>query len=502
VILYKNDQSLPLKVITTVKGKKEYRRNCTFIQEKYYLKEEDAFLVNNKWYRKDSGKIEFDHEVKAWVLKSEVKLFNGIIDITSSGSPVMGHFSANPYKNVDCWYDGNTVKAQNSDFLKKHGYFEDIGFCKWYPRTKVTDQQYQKMISIRNEVDHHRKGYNIEDNKVEYEQKKLAYKEFPTEITKEVRRYARFLGDITYGFEIEADQGNLDEPTQNKCGTVICRDGSIHGPEICLVPMSGAKGVQTLVNLAQELQKRVTIDMSCSVHIHVGNVPVDRKSLVVYYVLFYKIQDELFKMFPYYKTDCRGLKKKNYCHKLKKMSIHPLVDCSKEGYESYIDEVYVKLFTFLSCGTPPSEDTNRGHLQHPIRDKWSRDSRYFGLNLINTIFHPSKTVEFRLFTPSLSAYKYTMWLYFVNSFIKYAEHNAEAILTAKKKISILDVFSYYQSAFPGNEDAIFLTRYLCEFYESQCKRFAADKAKEDYISEHDIRLDSKFEFKVDGRALF
>lgn len=141
--------------------------------------------------------------------------------------------------------------------------------------------------------------------------------------------------------------------------------------------MSGAKGLQNITDVATLVTERCEVDINCSLHYHFGNIPKDRLYLIALYTLAYKIQDEVFEMFPYYKTDPRGIKKKNYCQKLKQMSIYPLKDSSKEGYEQYVEEIYVRIFTFLSDGHPPSEFANKKLHKHPIRNKWERHSRYF-----------------------------------------------------------------------------------------------------------------------------
>ena len=502
MILYSKDPELSLKVITTVQGKKEYRRNCKFINNKFYLMNEDCFLVDNQWYRKESGKIEYDNEIKTWVLKSKVYLADGIIGF-KNGALVRGFFSLNPYTNCKVGTpDLGTMLCQNSDFLLENGYFEDLGTCKWWLKKSVTPEQFKKMTTIRNEVNHHVKGYNIEDNAKEFEEKKQNYAQYPTKISKEVRKYAKFLGNLTFGFEVETDQGNMPDSIQNKNGIVICRDGSIHSAEYVSVPLQGPKGLQTIINFAGELSKRTTINMECSLHYHIGSIPTDRLHLITLYVLGYKVQDDVFKMFPYYKTDHRGVKKKNYCQKLKKMQIHSLKDFSKEGYKSYIDEVYVRLFTFLSDGHPPSSGNNTKIQSHPIRNKFDRPSRYYWNNLQNMIFSARRTTEYRIHTPTTNPVKMTVWLFMCVALTKYAELNSQEILAETKKISFEDVLNYYRDAFPGDKDAEFLSEYLISYYQSQSAVFAADLEKNDKLSSHDIDSDKDFTFSYQNKTLF
>jgi len=500
--LYKDDSRLGLKVITTINGEKEYRRNCKLINEKYYRMNDDCFLVDGLWYRKESGKIEFDHEKVQWVVKAGSQLTQGIVGFDANG-PVRGSFTQNVYTNCKVSHpDMGTVNCINSDILKNAGYFEDIATCKWYDRKRVDGNTFKRMTTIRNEVNHHNKGYNIEDNTAEFERKKTSYAEWSPKIPMNIRKYAKLLGDLTFGAEVETSEGNLPDTTQYKNGIVICRDGSIASAEYVTVPMTGPKGVQNIVDVAKELTERTNIDMGCSLHYHFGNIPLDRLHLITLYVLGYKIQDDIFKMFPYYKTDHRGVKKKNYCQKLKKMQIHPLKDFTKKGYEEYVGEVYTRIFTFLSDGHPPGPENSKRLQQHPIAQKFNRPSRYYWLNLQNMIFSERGTAEYRLHTATTNSVKMIAWLFICAAITKFAEANVERILSEPGKIPIEDIFNYYRDTYKGDKNAEFLSAYLNAYYNSRCKVFAKDLEKDDKISEHDIKGDKKFTFSYEGFTLF
>jgi hypothetical protein len=503
MISYKDDPKLKLQVVTTVTGDKEYRRNCKNIGQKYYVIDKDCFLVEGKWYRVESGKIEFDHEKKVWHLKTKNNLSKGVVGIGPLGAFVYGQFTPNIYNNCKV-YDrltGNNVLAINSEVLQTNGYFEDIATNIWYYSKEMTSNQIKKMQSIRNEVNFQNKAYNIEDNAVEFDQKKESYANFPTVISKEARAYGKLLGDTTFGAEIETSEGNLPNSAQYRMGLVGCRDGSINSAEWVTVPMAGAKGVQNLVDVSEVVSARCNIDINCSLHYHFGNIPKSREYLVALYTLAYKMQDDVFKMFPYFKTDHRGIKKKNYCQKLKKMSIYVCKDLSKEGYDTYINEMYVRIFTFLSDGTPPGENANRKRQQHPIQNKWDRKSRYFWLNLQNMIFSERETAEFRLHTATTNKVKMISWLFMCNAIVKYAEANLKEIITNPDKISFTKVLKYYESHFPDNKIAKYLSDYLISYYESRCVVFAKDFERSDFLSEHDIKSDKKFDFVYDGLKL-
>lgn len=503
MIRYSDDPKLGLKVITTITGQKEYRRNCKFIQEKFYVMNEDCFFVEEQWYRKESGKIEFDHEKGEWVLKANTQLIKGVVGFETSGAPIWGFFSANLYNNckMHSRENGGITTVLNEALLEANGYFEDVATCKWYSRAEV-GSSYKKMTTIRNEVSFLNKGYNIEDNAAEFDQKKDMYRDYPTVISKDVRAYAKYLGNTTFGAEIETFMGNIPDSIQYRTGLVACRDGSISSAEWVTVPMAGAKGLQNVCNVADATTNRCEIDINCSLHYHFGNIPKERLYLIALYMLAYKIQDDVFKMFPFYKTDHRGIKKKNYCQKLKKMQIHPLKDFSKEGYNAYVEEVYLKIFQFLGDGHVPNEHANRKRQQHPIHNKWDRKSRYYWLNLQNMIFSERETAEFRLHTATTNKVKMTAWLFICNAIIKFAEHNVERIISEDGKIPFEEVLNFYATHHSNDKNAVFLSEYLNAYYVSRCKVFAKDLEKKDKLSEHDIRNDKKFSFEYQGITLF
>lgn len=500
MILYEANPKLKQTVVTTVMGDKEYRRNCKYIKGKYYRVDRDCFEVQSKFYRKDSGLIVFDSAKSKWELKTNPNLVKGVVSF-EKGSPVIGYFTANLYDNckmVD--HSAGTIPCINTELLLKNGYFEDVANGIYYNRKEVGERSYQKMITIRNEHNFTNKGYNIEENGSEFEQKKIAFRDYSAKPTKENIGYGKLLGTTTYGMEIETSAGNIPEHIQNRHGLVACRDGSIQSAEWVTVPMAGAKGVQSIVTLSKEMIKRCDIDINCSYHIHLGNISVDKLALTTLYILAYKIQDEIFKMFPYYKTDPRGIKRKNYCQKLKKMCIHPLVDFSKAGYNQYVDEVYERIFTFLSDGTPPDQ-WRRSSRQHPIAQKWNRHSRYYWLNLQNMIFSERETAEFRLHTATTNSAKMINWLFICNAIVRYAENNVQKILS-DSKIKLSDVLDYYADHFKGNESAEFLSEYLKAYYKERCKVFKKDMESGDKVSNHDITNDKDFKFSYKGVALF
>lgn len=500
MILYKDNPNLSLRVVDTFTGEKEYRKNCRHIKGTYYIKNKDVFEINSIWYKKDSPKIVYDYEVEKYVLVRNGKIIGGVVGVDRE-QLVFGNFSSNLYNNVQLHDVHGGHRVINSTLLLENGYFEDKGSNLWIKRNQVSESSFRELTKIRNEKSYSRKGYNIEDNVDEFLQKKASYESYKTNLSKDVRQYARLIGDCTFGIESEVAQGSIADNLQYRMGLVACRDGSLtesgngyRSAEWVSVPMSGAKGLQNIVNIGNELKRSCNIDLNCSYHIHIGNIRTDRAFIVALYMLSYNIQNEVLRMFPYYKTDYRDIKKKNYCQKLKKLGIHPLVDFSKDSYSEFINSTYSKIFTFLSEGRLPTQECNRKQKKHPIAQKWSREtSRYFWINLQGMLFSERLTVEHRLHESTTSSQKMVNWFFMSVAIIRYTETHIKDILLGKK-VSFVDVLNYYKNVFFKNERAIFLSEYLISYYNSRCLYFEKDLKNGDKVSQKWLDDDKNYEF--------
>ncbi len=306
MVYYKENQNLTqLKTVQTIRGDIEYRRNTKYIKEKYHTINRDCFQFNNNWYTIESGNVVFDHELKAYSLKKyNGLLVRGIVE-NEKGELELGYFTTNPYNNVLCnSNEFGRLMAINSEILEKNGWFEDGGNNHWYSAKELTPSSVLTRKKIRNERGFTDRGYNIEDNKDDYRLKTKLYNEYPTHISPKAKEMSKYLGDLTFGVEIELSRGNIPDSLKNRFGTVVCRDGSLNGgAELVTIPMSGAKGLQTIVDLANSLKYRSDISLDCSFHIHFGNLKEDKLLIISLYRLARNLQGELFSMFPYYKTE-------------------------------------------------------------------------------------------------------------------------------------------------------------------------------------------------------
>ncbi len=501
LIFFQDNPNLLKKTITTFTGETEYRDVCRKIKGEYYRIGKDCFLVDGLWYRMSSGLIEKDYETGAiFLTKKAPYLRTGIVDF-KNGTAVTGRFTPNYYKNCIVRHkDYGTIHAINPDILIQNGYLEHFSTGVWHHSSQLSSKKAQ---TPTNEVDNTRQGYNIEDNAEDFKRKVELYEKFNPEMSKDVRYFGRMLGQTTFGFEAECAKGYLSEPLQNQLGVVICRDGSLNdengkpGPEFVTIPMSGAKGLQTIANLGKELSKRTSLSMNCSLHIHLGNLPTTRMYLISLYRLACKLQNEIFQMFPFYKTNPDGIKKKNYNQKLPTLDIMtPSPGMDKEKFNAYINDAYNVLFSWLSEGYHADVNYNRKTKQHPVAQKWNRHNRYYWLNFMNAIFTNRNTVEFRLHGPTTHTQKMVNWLFICNAIARYANAHARKIILTKVPITLDEVLDYYGTNF--GERGRFLSDYLKAYVQSRKDSFYADFKKGDKQSLWDFQDEKNYTFSYNG----
>jgi hypothetical protein len=495
MVRYKNDPSLKYKTVKTITGETEYRRNCRKIKDKYYVQGEQCFLVGDTWYAYTSKLITFDYEKGVYVLIKDTPLVYGVAEFKEDGSPIMGYFTENRYNNILVNIQGiGSVRCLNQQVLEKGGYIENISDGVWHRRKGLSPAEVSNFSKITSRKVYREKGYNIEDNAEEFRNKILAYKESPIKIPARAVRLAKMLGNTTVGMEVETALGYVPDHIQNRHGIVICRDGSIDNAEYVTVPMHGAKCLCNIKYFAEELSKRTIPDIKCSFHIHLGTVPDDRLFIVALWALAIKIQDELYTMFPGFKTYWEKFKKKDYNQKVRKLGIATLkTTFTNQEYHAYIDDAYYRIHKFLNDGHEPDDRFNRNNHQHVRSQKWERAGRYYWINFMNMFFSERKTIEFRLHQATTNGQKMVNWLFICNAILKYAEKNARKILSSADKISLNEVLDYYKDNFKTKE-ADFLSRYLKAYVEDRKQYFANDNARGDYESRKELVGDKTYSF--------
>jgi Putative amidoligase enzyme len=500
MILYKQDPTLPLITVTTISGEVEYRKNCRKKNENYYVIDKDIVQIDGDWYIVNDSYATFDHEKKCWVLRNKVhNLCNGVIGFDKETKTLtMGFFTKNYLNNVIVSTEIAEHYAINASVLEGSGFVEELGSGK-----------YKK--GLRNNVirtlgNNQRFGYNIEDNGMQFLIQNYNSKQYNINLNH--AKIANLLNGVTFGIELEACAGNMPIHLLNRCGLSICRDGSlidkdgVYAPEYVTIPLSGAKGVSNVVEMCDHLQKRNKIDYKCAYHLHIGGIETSRLFLVSLHSLCYKIQGNLFKMFPHYKLKPEGFKEKNYCKLLPKVfkRITP-----SENFGEYVNTSYNELYKYLTEDTNGKKEQfsatfNRKTKRHNGRYKWDRVSRYHWLNMVNVFFSHRNTLEFRVHTPTFNATKIINWLLICNAICKYAQKYPLKCLD-NTKISLEEVLNYYAKQNSFSTYNSFISRYLNTYVAERKAMFAKDKKEEDYLSNHELATDSNYEFIFEGIKL-
>ncbi len=485
-----------VKKVVTVSGNTVDRQKCCKIKHLYYEKNVDCFFINKSWYRKNSGLILYDYEKCKWLLKKESYNINFVYGICyfENDTPVLGHYTSVPQKNVSVYYKGNQHMCIGLNVIPENmKVVEHISTGIFF--INPDKLQFSECSVIRNRVNMENNPYNIEDDLNKFNILCDIYKESKYKIPIELIRYSHLLGDISFGIEIETIRGYMPVHLQYQNSVVICRDGSLKDPndgtqgaEFTTIPLSGAKGLYVLKNLCNDLKDRTEIDLQCALHLHIGNIKTDKLSLLNLYKLCYMIQDDMFKMFPYYKLNEveYAQKNKNYCKKLSDLRFNKISSkISKDVYKEFLNLDYQLLFSFLSEGQYSCNKFNRKNKRHPRLHKWERHSRYYWVNFMNTIFSSRNTVEFRIHQGTTNFTKISSWLFICNAIVKFAEKNSKE-LSNNKLFKLSDVLNYYRSI---NKDGVILSDYLLNYYNERSKHFLDEAAISNYLGKTDLKLD-------------
>lgn len=327
-----------LKVVTTYSGAKALRKDCRYIKGNFYKMNLECFNINGIWYRIDSGKIGFDHEVGQWVLLTKDNpLYTGIIGIKNN-EPVMGTFSRNLYRNTSLFYNHQEYLVINEEILLGHPFILEGTNGKYYYKTdSILPKEYTHKLKPQKD-----RFYSFPFN--------YGSDELIPEFTSNFN--SNFVGDpllsdawklldgFTFGIEFETSRGTIPEKYLLNNGLIACRDGSIEGFEYTTIPLSGEKGIQCIKKVCKLLQKFCSCSPNESLHIHIGGYPRTTKAISALYRLGLILQKDIYSLFPYYYADTSNFKKKGYCNPLYRV-----------GAESKLSrEIFSAIYSYLSGG--------------------------------------------------------------------------------------------------------------------------------------------------------
>ena len=438
------------KKVITIKGEELPISQCRKFNKLYYKLGDiniqnsgDCYLINGKCYREETGLIVYNYSIKEYVILND-NLLKGVVDV-ADGNLIIGYFNNNTKyskitdKNGKSHWLYNVEIFNNNKEYREHlstGNFYHISTLQAWKFNKIEfpnkNYKYSLPYDSKGIIGNNLKNYNENYN---------------PEISQNIKNYAPLLENLSFGLEFETTKGHIPDRVLNQYGLIPLRDGSISGIEYVTVPMEGEKGLQCAADILKELKKRTSYsDETCSLHLHLGNIPRTKEFILAFFKVGMKIQDEMFQMFPLYKKYNYHIKNKNYSAPLPTFEIlsqlDPIIDSRN------IDENFGILYKYLSMGQEFKSVGNNleNVLSHPAdpngNQKWLVKCRYFLYNLVPLIFGNKQTIEFRIHTPTYDVNKILPFIFMNSLIVNFVIRNQKLILNRKNFInsySLLDI---------------------------------------------------------------
>lgn len=409
--------------VLTASGRRALKADCCLIGEQYYIKNEEAVKIGMTWYSKDSSDIFFDHGTASWRRRRGVNILKGVVGYDGR-IPKMGMFAANPTENITVYEvgtDGMHKKStiyMNRDLIKNKDIHYNRSLAVYEDISKITDPSIRKAEEMICKT----MGRGIYNYSFPQEYSSSHHMEMFTKYTRDMRinnpintSDVSEFGKYSFGLEFETSKGKLSQDDCFKLGLIPLRDGSIGGIEYTTIPMKGAEGFNLLINQIKALQENTAFDKECSLHLHLGGLPIDYKQIWALYKLLLIIEGNVTQIFPPFAFQTSRFKssKKDYCTFLRKCSTF-------EDLYYYASGGNLR---FTGCLTSPHPQDRED------RQKWNIHARYHWANLINLMFKGTgKTTEFRVHAPTFNIQKIINWMFICAAILQYAEKKKDFLL--------------------------------------------------------------------------
>lgn len=292
--------------------------------------------------------------------------------------------------------------------------------------------------------------------------------------------YSKYL-KYSFGLEFETAGGYVPETDCFKLGLIPLRDGSISGVEYSTIPMSGNDGLNRLKAQLDCLKKYTITNKECSVHIHFGGFPVNKKSIFTLHQLWALKYQHLFRdIIPNnsYNTNYFKANGKNYCGET------PSFNNFNQLYKYYVGCNYMgDLYQPHPC------DVEK-------KAKWNIKTRYYNCNFINLLcYKGAKTLEFRFLTPTYSFEKLTTFIMLFNMMLLEAEKLAKTIIEANINSHIENDHFSLQRTVSENYPTDVTNKILCNMKKLIWLKHSQECAG-DFCGS---RLDIEYKFFPDGQ---
>lgn len=417
------------KLVKDYSGVLVPKKTARSISGKYYTIGTSCFLMEDgQWYRIDSPKLAYDSYNKKYVLVSSTPLTEGIINEKGD----RGYFPnsidfINSYQRRG---ESRSDKIMTEDIAIKCGYVECIGDGNFYKKSLLTSDDLKTWF-IKKDIPKSERSsdYNLESNPDKKREliEKYEKSKFPISIS--ARKLAKYLGDFTFGAEFEIINGWVPRRIRSEYGLKALKDGSLRhdngeGIELVTMPMRGAKGIQTIIDVCKELSKRAVVNNYCSLHYHFGNVRRDKIYVLSTYKLVGMLQDELKKYFPFSRFNSIKPDGKVYCKALEKLPIDYkgiLSSPNEEVFKAKVIQEFNHIYKWLNNGKALAEEFAPPSISRELKvidgkkmfcdswlknvyttklvnhavtgQKWQKESRYYIVNFLNLFFNTIGTIE-------------------------------------------------------------------------------------------------------------
>lgn len=427
--------------IKTITGKIADKNNCRLVDGKYYLignknieNSGDIYEINKRFIRFETGRLIFNLTSNSYELVSSSQATKGIVNIVNNEF-IYGYFIYNVLYDNILFDKNNTKHIVHRNCQIPLQYREEVSSGHYYDISLIPTNKLIKIKYVSREL---KESFNYDSKNITESYKKVFEMNYQPDYLNITSSLTTIVNDLSFGLEFETVAGIIPNYKLNSLPLIPLRDGSIRGLEYATLPLQGKLGIQALIDSVKELKKRTEYDESCSLHLHIGNIPRTKEFILAFYKFYSIFSEEIFSMFPLYKTENYNVKKKNYCKPYDFIKLNSLMD-NKITDEKSLNENFSILFDYLAEVNRFSDYNNMlenvdVHPRDPNDNaKWNIIKRYHVVNFVPIIFGNKKTIEFRIHTPTYDLHKIINFILINSMLINYVKENQSSILADYKK---------------------------------------------------------------------
>lgn len=451
-----------IKMVTTVGGEILPKTKCRYLRGKYFKKGRvnvkgsgDCYRVTDskgvtKYRTLETGAVVWDNSSRRYVHRTMVNSTRGII----GKGMEMGTFKKDS-SNVICYDENrNKIICINEKIAKLNGFQEKLSDGYFYLKSLFGSRFFnEKLLPSPEYKQSLQYGCNNIMKKAELYYEKL-YKIPKNNSYIEEIYYTNpgLFDNYTFGLEFETTRGNIPNDICNRLGLMPLRDGSISGIEYATIPLSSKKGLYTLFEILEEINKRTEYDHSCSMHIHIGGFKRDSNNALALFKSMYLNQQQIYDLFPMYKQRNMGVKRQDYTAPLPD-KVRMKMSYENKNAESIKEDLF-HLIYYLSGNSSGYDrltlDEVYEHPRNPSNSrKWNMTSRYLWFNLIPLIFTNKKTVEYRIFGMPDNYKKLFFFLIMSLSLVDFTLTHKNIYLKESNRIENYGIREIFRSIFPN-----------------------------------------------------